>query len=239
MSYNDLEAQALSDEGGGFEFSDTSIRHGFIRKVYAILSVQLVITVAIICGFNFSPDHVQDYLLYNTWVFWTMFAITFVIIIALSCGGNLRRKFPVNLIALLIFTVCEGVLLGIVCLTYNTNAVLIAAGITGIMVIALTIFAFQTKIDFTMLSGILFVLLIGLIIFGIFALIFQNDILNIVYASLGAIIFSVYLVFDTQMMLGGSHKYSLSPEEYIFAALNLYVDIVQLFLYILMLVGRR
>jgi len=42
-----------------------------------------------------------------------------------------------------------------------------------------------------------------------------------------------YLVFDTQLMLGGSHKYSLSPEEYIFAALNLYLDIVLIFLLLL------
>jgi hypothetical protein len=38
-------------------------------------------------------------------------------------------------------------------------------------------------------------------------------------------------------MLGGKHKYSLSPEEYIFAALNLYLDIVNLFLFILTIVG--
>ena len=38
-------------------------------------------------------------------------------------------------------------------------------------------------------------------------------------------------------MMGGSHKYSISPEEYIFAALNLYLDIINLFLYILMIVG--
>jgi len=51
--------------------------------------------------------------------------------------------------------------------------------------------------------------------------------------------FVQYLVVDTQMMVGGHHKYSLSPEEYIFGALNLYLDIVNIFLFILMLVGRR
>ena len=58
-----------------------------------------------------------------------------------------------------------------------------------------------------------------------------------IYASLGALLFSCYLVFDTQMMMGGKHKYSISPEEYIFAALNLYLDIINIFLYILALVG--
>jgi len=38
-------------------------------------------------------------------------------------------------------------------------------------------------------------------------------------------------------MMGGKHKYSLSPEEYIFAALNIYLDVVNLFMYILMIVG--
>ena len=57
------------------------------------------------------------------------------------------------------------------------------------------------------------------------------------YASAGALIFSFYIIYDTQMMMGGAHKYSVSPEEYIFAALNLYLDIINLFMYILMIIG--
>ena len=57
------------------------------------------------------------------------------------------------------------------------------------------------------------------------------------FGAAGALVFSLYLVYDTQLMLGGKHKYALSPEEYIFAALNLYIDVVQLFMYILMIVG--
>ena len=44
------------------------------------------------------------------------------------------------------------------------------------------------------------------------------------------------LVFDTQMLMGGK-KYELSPEEHIYAALNIYLDIVQLFLILLCLLG--
>lgn len=73
--------------------------------------------------------------------------------------------------------------------------------------------------------------------FGIMAICMPSYVMNLLYASLGALIFSFYLVFDTQLMLGGKHKYSISPEEYIFAALNLYLDIVNIFLYILAIVG--
>ena len=53
----------------------------------------------------------------------------------------------------------------------------------------------------------------------------------------GAFVFSLYLIYDTQMMMGGKHKYALDPEEYIFAALNIYLDVINLFMYILMIVG--
>jgi FtsH-binding integral membrane protein len=39
------------------------------------------------------------------------------------------------------------------------------------------------------------------------------------------------------MMMGGSHKYSISPEEYIFAAIAIYLDIINIFLYILRILG--
>ena len=57
------------------------------------------------------------------------------------------------------------------------------------------------------------------------------------YASAGAFIFMLYIIFDTQMLMGGHHSYALDPEEYVFAALSLYLDMVNLFIYILAIVG--
>jgi len=65
----------------------------------------------------------------------------------------------------------------------------------------------------------------------------QTRTVRLVYAGIGAIIFSLYIIFDTQMMMGGKHKYSLDPEEYVFASLNLYLDIINLFLYLLQIIG--
>jgi protein lifeguard len=87
------------------------------------------------------------------------------------------------------------------------------------------------------MGSILFIGVIILFILGIFAIIFRDRTLTIVYASIGAFLFCVYLVYDIQLMMGGKHKYSISPEEYIFAALNLYLDIVNIFIYILMIIG--
>lgn len=75
------------------------------------------------------------------------------------------------------------------------------------------------------------------LIFGIVAIFLPGKIMTLVYSSIGALLFSVYLIYDTQLMMGGNHKYSISPEEYIFAALNIYLDVVNIFLYILTIIG--
>lgn len=217
-------------------FSDVSIRAGFIRKVYSILLCQLAVTIAFICFFLYC-EPVKKYSLSHPGIFYGALAVTFVTMIAMACCENVRRTFPTNFIFLCLFTVCEGYLLGAVSSVYSKDEVLMAAGITAVVVLAITIFAFQTKYDFTMMGGFLFVALIILICFGILAIIFRSRVVNIVYASLGALLFGLYLVYDTQIMMGGGKMYSISPEEYIFAALNLYLDIINMFLYILQLVS--
>ncbi|XP_064463726.1 protein lifeguard 2-like [Ornithodoros turicata] len=230
-----------SDMGGvGYQdpsaFSDKMIRHGFIRKVYGILLVQLAITTALIALFIFEPN-VKAFSRANPGLYIAAMVVTFVLMLVLACCEGVRRSFPVNLILLFIFTLCEGFLLGTVSSYYKADEVIIAVGICAVVCLALTLFAFQTKWDFTALSGILFVCAIVFMCFGFLMIFFHNDVVRLVYACIGALLFSVYLVFDTQLMLGGNHKYSVSPEEYIFASLSLYVDIVNLFLMILQIVG--
>ena len=56
----------------------------------------------------------------------------------------------------------------------------------------------------------------------------------------GAIIFSFYIIYDTQLIIGGEHKkYQFDVDDYVFATITLYLDIINLFLYILDLLDRR
>eukprot|EP00088_Acartia_fossae_P057876 TRINITY_DN6755_c0_g2_i6.p1 TRINITY_DN6755_c0_g2~~TRINITY_DN6755_c0_g2_i6.p1 ORF type:complete len:336 (-),score=112.72 TRINITY_DN6755_c0_g2_i6:703-1668(-) len=217
-------------------FGEKAVRRGFIRKVYGILMCQLLITAGIVATLMFV-EPVKEYCHQNAWPFITSMVVMLVSIIVLACCESVRRKSPMNFMILGLFTVCEGFLLGTVAGRYETDAVLIAVGITCAVTLALTLFAFQTKIDFTMCGGALFAILVVFILAGFILAFFPSKIKTIVYGAAGALIFSVYLVYDTQLMLGGKHKYALSPEEYVFAALNLYLDIINMFLYILSIVG--
>ncbi|XP_036395561.1 protein lifeguard 1 isoform X2 [Megalops cyprinoides] len=217
-------------------FSDTAIRRGFVRKVYLTLMVQLLATVGIICAFLYWNE-LKKWAIQTSWFTYTMMGITLALIIVLSCCDNVRRKVPLNFIFLGLFTIAEGLMLGSVTVFYEADAVLWAVGATALVSFALSVFAMQSKWDFTTCSGVMWVIGWTLVSFGLLCAILRTQYLYIVYASLGTLVFSIYLVMDTQLMLGGKHKYSISPEEYIFAALNLYLDVITLFLLILQLIG--
>uniref|UniRef100_A0A2K5KL02 Uncharacterized protein n=1 Tax=Cercocebus atys TaxID=9531 RepID=A0A2K5KL02_CERAT len=202
----------------GNPFSDASVRRAFIIKVFLLLSAQLLLTAVITSVFIFCPAF-------------------FVVLIILACCGNLRRQVPANYILLGFFTALEGLLLGAISVFYKAEEVLWATAATTLVTLALTLFALQTKWDFTLLNGVLFVFCFVLLIYGIILIFVRSYWLHLLYAGLGTVLFSFYLVMDVQLMLGGHHHYSLDPEEYVFAALNIYLDIINLFIFILRLIG--
>eukprot|EP00501_MAST-03F_sp_TOSAG23-6_P001357 GSMAST32.ASY1.ANO1.1409.1 assembled CDS len=157
--------------------------------------------------------------------------------------GFVRKVFGILCAQLIVTFGMIAFLCAISCVERLPDTVLVAVGITVLIVFCLTLFACQSKIDFTMHGGILFSCLICLMIFGFICAVFvpshKIGLLNTVYSSLGALLFSCYLVYDIQLIMGGKHKYALSPDEYVFAAINIYLDIINLFLYILSLLGDR
>lgn len=182
-------------------------------------------------------DSAQRFVRQRTELWIIAIIVTFGIIIAMACSESLRRTAPTNFIMLALFTISQSWLVGLAVTQYKSEEVLLAVGITAAVCFGLTLFAFQTKWDFTVMGGILFVALIILLLFGLISMFFPGKTMKLVYASCGALLFCIYLIYDTQMMMGGEHKYSISPEEYIFAALNLYMDIINIFMYLLTIIG--
>ena len=101
------------------------------------------------------------------WLYYVGIGLSLVFLIILVCVESARRTSPLNIILLLAFTLVQGFMLGTISTFYNVDAVLIAVGITAGVSFFLTIFAFQTKIDFTNCGGMLCALLIILLISGI------------------------------------------------------------------------
>eukprot|EP01138_Halocafeteria_seosinensis_P004267 gb/GECG01004363.1/.p1 GENE.gb/GECG01004363.1/~~gb/GECG01004363.1/.p1 ORF type:complete len:282 (+),score=28.03 gb/GECG01004363.1/:1-846(+) len=230
------ERERLS-AGQLLEEADKMVRMGFIRKVYGILTLQLTVTFGLTAIFTFN-DAVKDYVQGNVAMFYSAWILSIGFLIALACCPTVARTYPQNYICLAAFTLLESYLVGVISSFYDTDTVFIALGLTIGVFLALTAFAWQTKIDFTNASGIMMSLLVVLIITGILAIFIPS--LRLVYAGLGAIVFSAFIVYDTQLIVGGKHrKMKFGVDDYVIAALSLYIDVVQLFLFLLRILGGR
>ena len=166
---------------------------------------------------------------------------TFMIVyIALMCCENVRRSFPANLICTGILTLAIGYMTMMICSMYSLESVMLTFIITTVVCASIILFSSQTKYDLTSMMGFMFIASMVLMVFGLVAIIasfaFHVRWLYTVYAGLAALLFMVYLAIDIQMIMGGK-KYSIDPEDHIFAAIQLFLDIIYIFWMLLMLFG--
>ncbi|KAJ8302116.1 hypothetical protein KUTeg_021103 [Tegillarca granosa] len=168
------------------------IRLGFLRKVYGILTAQILLTVGV-CALFMINESVQNYVQQSQWMLLVGFIGTMGVLIGLMVY---RHETPTNYFLLGLFTIFESY----------------SVGVLGNLFAAL------------------WILLLALFL----QMLFPSELMDKAISVGGALLFSLFIIFDTHMLM---HK--LSPEEYIVAAINLYLDILNLFIYILRLVGDR
>ena len=141
-----------------------------------------------------------------------------------------RHQHPVNLYLLFGFTLLEAFTVAITVSFYDVSIVLQAFILTTAVFLGLTAYTLQSKRDFSKFGAGLFACL-WILIFSCFLMVFfHSEIMELVFAAAGALLFCGFIIYDTHLLM---HK--LSPEEYILAAINLYLDIINLFLNLLRL----
>lgn len=216
-------------------FEDNTIRKAFIRKVFSVVTIQLLVTFTVVCVFTFSST-VKTAVQSNFWVYLSSYIVFAVVGSCIAMFSTCSRTHPWNLLGLSMVTLSLSYMVGTVASYHDTAAVVIALGSTLVISFTIIIFSAQTRLDFTVCNGILLVLSIDLLMFGFFTIFFYSKIVHIVYGCLGALLYAMFLALDCQLVMGRK-KYNLNPEEYVFAALIIYLDIIMIFLYILMLIG--
>lgn len=221
-----------------FDF-DFMARRGFVMKVYGILTVQLIITLGFVSLSFFEGVREFFYMTagYQYTILLASFVAIIIIAIMLSCSRTLARTVPVNYILLLIFTVCMSYYCMLFCAAFTTQSVVMALGLTTAATVGLTAYAAKTKTDFTYCGFFLFSFCLILIFAGIFCIFWWSYYMVILYEVLGVCLYSLYLIYDTQLVLGQmGKKYQI--DDYVLAALNLYIDIIYLFIKILSIFGK-
>mmetsp|Transcript_32260 Transcript_32260/g.91477 ORF Transcript_32260/g.91477 Transcript_32260/m.91477 type:complete len:264 (-) Transcript_32260:321-1112(-) len=227
------DAEAADMLAPGMSKGENILRWGFIRKVYGIVSAQLILTTVV------SATMMANKPLAN-WVK-SVPALHFVIMIAsFGCLFALyayKDKHPTNLAILGVWTFLLSITVGTACSMYAPAIVLEALLLTSGVVMGLTMYTFwavRRGQDFSHWGSYLFTAVWGFFLWGLVQMLFpHSEAGRTVYALLGTLLFSLYLVYDTNMLIT---KHSV--DEYIWASVELYLDMINLFLYILEILNR-
>jgi len=228
---------------------DTKTRHAFVRKVFLIVFAQLVCTAGIIAGLGNTIGKQNHDVLQGISI--GGLVLYLVIVCTVMCNPQLMRRFPQNYIFLGLITVGFSCMLTAAVMAVEPWVVGAAVGTTALITLGLVIFACQVKYDFTGWGPYLFWATIALMVVPLAYYLLSCCIpalrvyavantFRLIMAYVGLIVFSLWLIVDTQMIVGGKNRrIQFSIDDYCFAALMLYLDIMQIFMYLLQIFGNR
>lgn len=183
--------------------------------------------------------------------FWVNFAVMMVTLLVLLFK---RKVHPINMILLTLFTLSTSLMVGITGMYrcknvmsetrgfnlpilvsfYQATIVLQAFIVTLGIFVGLTLLTAQSNYDFSGLGPYLAAFMMALFFTGLLSVYIPfNNTAYMVYCVLGAFLFSMYIIYDTYMIFR-----RLSPDEYVIASVDLYLDFVNLFLEILRILSR-
>ncbi|HUO58726.1 MAG TPA: Bax inhibitor-1 family protein [bacterium] len=212
---------------------DSATQLSFIQKVYSLFLLGLFTAFAGAFVTLSNRDFAMA-VLSHVWIGLIIYFGVFFACMAL-------RKTPgVNVLALLAFTFVSGVFLTPALLTAamsaggSFNVVYEAALITGSIFIGLTLYTFVTKKDFSFLGGFITVGLFAVIGVGLVLMFVHSEAANLALAWISSVLFSLFILFDTSRVMRAHES-----DEYVSAALSLYLDFINLFLAILRILSNR
>ncbi|KAK1681957.1 hypothetical protein QYE76_042805 [Lolium multiflorum] len=227
--HRDVEAGGMACP---YMIESPQLRWAFIRKVYVIVSMQLLATIAVASTVYLVPD-IRRFFLARTPAALAAFVLIIVapiiVMIPMMC---LRNRHPINLILLALFTICMSFSVGLGCLSSKGGVIIEAALLTFVVVLSLTIYTFwaaKRGHDFSFLGPFLFAACLILMLYGLIQMLLpMGKVGTTVYGCISALVFSGFIIYDTDNLIK-RHTY----DEYVTAAIALYLDIINIFMAIL------
>ncbi|KAG6647573.1 hypothetical protein I3843_07G086500 [Carya illinoinensis] len=207
------------------------LRWAFIRKIYSIITIQLLATIAVAAVV--VSVHPIAYFFVSTGAGLALYIVIIILPFLVLCPlFYYHQKHPLNYLLLGIFTVSLAFVVGLTCAFTSGKIILESVILTAVVVVSLTLYTFwaaRRGHDFSFLGPFLFGAVLILIVYAMIQILFPLGKISVtIYGCLASLIFCGYIIYDTDNLI---KRYSY--DEYIWAAVSLYLDIINLFLSIL------
>lgn len=212
-----------------------------MRKVYTWMALALAITGITAYGVASSPN-LLTLIFSNQMVFWGMLIGEFALVMILSARlGKLSLTTATMLFIL--YSVLNGATMSCIFLIYTMASIaktfFICAGTFGVM----ALYGLNTKRDLSKMGTFLIMALVGLIIASVVNIFVKSTGFDLIISYLGVLIFVGLTAWDTQKIKNWLANADMADESAhkiaLLGALSLYLDFINLFLYLLRIFGRR
>lgn len=241
--YDRGTAQASS----GF-LTGASLLSGVMTRVYIWMTAALCITAAA-AYFTATSPALLSLIFGNSVAIWVLFVAELGLVMGVSAG--ITRLSPTTATVLfLLYALVNGLTLSAIFFAYDMGTIFQAFAASALTFGAMSIFGATTKKDLSSLGGILFMALIGLIIASVINIFWANSTMDAIITYVGVFIFVGLTAYDTQKIkamtsavedsvISGYGDAAMPRKIAIIGALTLYLDFINLFLYILRLFARN
>ena len=238
MNYNELNFDVASREQ---ELSMSSAFPALMRRVYVWMTMALVITGVTAYGVATSPGILMA-LYSNQILFWGLVIAEFALVIGISAAIN-RLSLTTATLMFVLYSVINGAMLSSVFVIYTMTSIASVFFITAGTFAVMALIGYTTKTDLTSMGKILFMALIGIIIATIVNVFLKSSGLEMIVSYLGVLIFVGLTAYDSQKI---KQMLQMAPDAgegaqklALLGALTLYLDFINLFIYLLRIFGRR
>jgi FtsH-binding integral membrane protein len=213
----------------------------FFQKVYGWMFFALIISASAAYLVANSETLISLIFGYRL-IFYGLLILELVFVIALS-GWIKRMSAATATLLFLLYSVTTGLTLSVIFLIYTSASIALVFAITAGMFGIMSIYGFVTKKDLTTLGQILVMALIGIILASVVNLFLNNGALDFIVSIIGVVIFTGLTAYDVQKIKNhnilGNHGTDEDKKEAIIGALALYLDLINMFLSLLRLFGKK
>ena len=238
MNYNDFELKNLSVDD---QLAMSSAFPVLMRKVYVWMTLALVITGFTAYGVATSPGVLQA-IFSNPVLFWGMIIAEFALVIGVSAAIN-RLSLTTATLMFILYSVINGALLSSIFMIYTASSIATVFFITAGTFGAMALIGYTTKTDLTSIGKYLFMALIGLIIATVVNVFIKSEGFTYILSYVGVLIFVGLTAYDSQkikqMLMQAPDAGEGAQKIALLGALTLYLDFINLFIYLLRIFGRR
>ena len=212
---------------------------GVMRRVYGKMALGLLVT-AIVSFLVVSTPAALNLLFSSRSMIWILFAVELGLVVYLSARID-KLSTGVATALFYAYSALNGVVLAPIFLVYTGSSIAMTFAITAGTFGAMTIFGYVTRQDLTKFGSFLFMALIGLIVCIIVNLFMHNSMFELLISIAGVFIFVGLTAWDTQSIkrMCAETDPSMLGKVATMGALSLYLDFINLFIYLLRFFGSR